>query len=273
MRAVLRWLAIGAGIVLMVAAGVGWATYRKLSGNIRTDRAAERVLSRDAAQRPRDLVPHARNILVIGGGQGDRQGAVDPSGMAVLLHLSADRHRAAAVGVPGGLRLDAARCGAAPASLTACAIRAFERLSGIRVDHHLVVDHAGFQRIASAVGGAGAGSPSASGPGAGPQGGDGGALLRALAAEARAGGGTLAHPTRLYGLLNGATSSITADPGLSSLPALYALAGSLRALPPGGLVVRTVPLGGRGAPREPYAGRLFAALREDRPLTGVPETS
>ena len=68
MRAVLRWLAIGAGLVLVVTAGVGWATYRKVSGNIHTDRTAEHLLAQYAKQRPRALVPRARNILVMDSG-------------------------------------------------------------------------------------------------------------------------------------------------------------------------------------------------------------
>jgi LytR_cpsA_psr family len=290
MRAVLRWVATGVGLVLVVAAGLGLATYRRFSGNIRTDSAAEQTLARYAHQRPRPLVPEARNILVLGADprRADPRGAVlartgsvspvppvspgarsDPRA-AVLLHLSADRGRAAALGVPGGLMVHAPSCrrtggGASPAAYepfgaafrdggAACAIRAFEQLSGVRVDHHLVVDVDGFEKIAGA---------------AGARTGDHrGELLRALVRET--GGGTLAHPARLYGLLETATSSITADPGLSSLPALYALAGRLRALPSGGLALRTVPQApatrGPAGPREPDADQLFAAVRADRPL-------
>jgi hypothetical protein len=136
----------------------------------------------------------------------------------------------------------------------ACSIRAFEVLTGIRVDHHLVVDVDGYRRIAAAAGGRTRDRR--------------GELLRALAREARGGDGGLAHPARLYGFLDSATSGLHADPGLSSLPALYELAGSLRALPPDGLVFRTVPAGSRGEVREPAAGGLFAAVRADRPLGG-----
>jgi hypothetical protein len=249
MRAVLRWAAIGAGLVLVAATAFGWAAYRKFSGNIRTDRASVRLLDQDARERPRALVPGARNILVIGGGEGRGLGA------ALLLHLSPDRRRATAVAVPRDLVVRVPDCprpggGAGPAAYedfsaayraggAACSILAFERLSGIRVDHHLVVDRRGR--------------------------GHGGGLLRALAHGARGG---LAHPVRLYGMLDSATSSLTADPGLSSLPALYELAGALRALPPGALVFRRVPtardFAGREVPREPEAGRLFAAVRADR---------
>jgi hypothetical protein len=303
MRAVLRWVAIGAGLVLVVATALGWAAYRKFSGNIRTDRAAARLLAQDAPQRPRALVPGARNVLVIGGG------GVRGADAAVLLHLSAGRRRAIAVAVPRDLVVRVPDCrrpggGTSPAAHArfsaayrrggaACAIRAFELLSGIRVDHHLVLDGPGLRRLAAAVGAGGAGAGTRYGTGTGtrhgtgtgtrnPAGdqvgaqagtgspgtggrGNGGGLLRTLA---RGAGGGLTHPARLYGILDSATSSITADPGLSSLAALYELAGSLRALPPGALVFRTVPAAadrsGREVPREPEAERLFAAVRADR---------
>lgn len=275
MRAVLRWLAIGAGLVLVVAVGLGWAAYRKFSANIRTDRTSVRLLARDAVHRPRALVPRARNVLVL-----SAAGARSPWGPrsaegAVLLHLSAGRDRATALAVPRDLMVRAPDCsrpdgGTSPAAYepfsaayatggAACSIRAFEALTGIRVDHHLVVDRRGFQRIAAAVAGPGPDRPDRRGE-----------LLRALAREARgAGGPGLAHPARLYGILDKATSSITADPGLSSLPALYELAGALRSLPADGLVFRTVPAAadrsGAAVPREPDADRLFAAVRADRP--------
>ncbi|MEC3995903.1 LCP family protein [Actinacidiphila sp. DG2A-62] len=228
-------------------------------------------------------------------------GAGSDADAAVLLHLSAGRGRAVVLGVPAALRVRAPEhCGATGAyerfgdafrrGGAACAIRAFEGFGGVRVDHHLVVDLRGYRRIAAAVGGGDASDGSAAGGGrsdgspgstAGGDGSDGSAaggggshgrdgdrrgdLLRALAREARGGDGGLAHPARLYGFLDTATSSITADPGLSSLAALYQLAGELRALPPDGIAFRTVPLGAGGAPRVPDADLLLDAVRTDRP--------
>ncbi|MEW2522953.1 hypothetical protein [Actinacidiphila alni] len=282
MRAVLRWVAIGAGVVLVVTGGLGWASYRKFSGNIRTDRVAEQVLARYEKDRPRALVPRARNILVLGSGgassNGSRHQDGPPGGgysasgeaapdeaAAVLLHLSADRRRAAAVAVPGAMKLAVPACprpggGTSPAAYepfrlafrgggAACAILAFERFSGIRVDHHLVVDSAGFDRVEAM-----SGSEATAGRRRR-------ALLRTLAGRAR-GGGTLRHPARFFGLVDTATSSLTADPGLGSLPALYELAGSLRRVPDGALAFRTLPAGAAARP-------LLAALRSDRPVQPV----
>jgi hypothetical protein len=311
MRVVLRWTAIGAGLLLVLTAGLCLASYRKFSANITTDTAAEEVLAAYAARRPPSLVPQARNILVLGadglgadglgadGPGADGPGVAGPVAVlprtggaaggsagagedaAVLLHLSADRTRAAAVGVPRGRRVGVPGCrrpgggtvravyepfeAAFRSGGAACSIRAFEQLSGVRVDHHLVVDVARFGRIADAVGGAGAAGGDARGD-----------LLRALAGAARGGRASLAHPARLFGLLDTATSAVTADPGLSSLPALYGLAGALRNLAPGAVTLVTLPAVPSGGPvqgpargnvlRRPAADRLFAALRADRPL-------
>jgi hypothetical protein len=309
---VLRWVAMGAGLVLVVAAGLGLAAYRKFSANIRTDTAAERVLAQYAGERPPVLAPGAQNVLVLEAVPGTENGT-GATAAAVLLHLSAGRHRAAALGVPRDLMVAAPSCvrpdgGTSPAAYepfgeafrgggAACSIRVFERLSGIRVDHHLVVDAAGFAKIAATVGSHADRdrtdrdrsdqdrSDQDRTDGSRTDGSltDGdptdrsrtldreGELPRALLHAAR-GGGTLTHPARLYGLLDTATSAITADPGLSSLPALYELAGSLRALES-----RTVPAVAREAskaparapgrrPRQPQAEQLFAAVRADRPL-------
>lgn len=305
MRAVLRWTAIGAGLLLVLTAGLCLASYRKFSANITTDSAAEKVLAEYAAQRPPALVPQASNILVLGAdGAGHSPGDTeDPPAAgqdaAVLLHLSADRRRAAAVGVPRDLQVSVPGCrrpggGSAPAAYepfgaafrsggAACSIRAFEQLSGVRVDHHLVVDVARFGRLAHAVDGGTEGGAEGGGgtrAAADPRGG----LLQALAGSAgaaRSGRGSLAHPARLFGLLDTATSGITADPGLSSLPALYGLAGTLRGLPAGGVTLVTLPVAPAGKAaqgaargnvlRHPAADRLFAALRADRPFTQDPE--
>jgi LCP family protein required for cell wall assembly len=296
MRAVLRWVAIGAGLVIVVTAGLCLAGYRKFSANITTDSAAEKVLAEYAAQRPLPVVPQARNILVMTADRADGDAAGRTGGgtaaaapgaeAAVLLHLSADRKRAAAVGVPRDLRVNVPGCrrpggGTSRAAYepfgeafrgggAACSIRAFEQLTGVRVDHHLVVDVPRFAAMATAVGGGTRQSrrDPRGDPGQDPR----RDLLRALAGAARGGRGSLAHPAQLFGLLDTATSAITADPGLSSLPALYELAGTLRGLPADRVVLVTLPtVTDAGCSlREPAADRLFAALRADRPLAQEP---
>jgi hypothetical protein len=92
-------------------------------------------------------------------------------------------------------------------------------------------------------------------------------------------GGVLLNPAKLYPVLNAATRSLSADPGLNSLTRLYDLVSGLQDIPTSRVTFLTVP-------REPYpydpnrdqlsqpdASRLFAALRADQPVTVRPEAT
>jgi hypothetical protein len=102
------------------------------------------------------------------------------------------------------------------------------------------------------------------------------AFLGSLVKKVR-GNGVLLNPVKLYPLLDAATKSLTADPGLNSLTKLYDLAQILQKIPNGQIRFLT-------APREPYsadhnrdqlqqpgADTLFAALRADRPVSVSPD--
>ena len=89
------------------------------------------------------------------------------SDTTILLHLSADRKRAYGVSIPRDSMVDRPACdhGAIPAQDyaqwnaayaiggPACTIQQFEQLTGIRIDHYLVVDFAGFKDMVDAVDG------------------------------------------------------------------------------------------------------------------------
>ncbi|MGA5701545.1 LCP family protein [Peterkaempfera bronchialis] len=327
-----RLLAAGAGtLALLLAAGGGtaWWAYHRLDGNIHTDAATGRILQQEESARPqRNPDPktyNAENILLIG--SDDRSGSNAQYGPAggqrsdttILLHLSADRQRAVAVSIPRDAMVQVPACERADGSHTrpqlvqfnwafefggaACTIRTVEDLTGIRVDHHLIVDFSGFKKMVDAVGGVDvcldqdvhdkdARLDLTAGPHrlSGEQAlgfvrvretlGDGsdterigrqqeflGSLVKKVQSD-----GVLLNPAKLWPLLDSATSAITADPGLSSLSDLYGLAESLRSMPTENVAFLT-------APREPYpadhnrdqlvqpqAGLLFKALEEDRPV-------
>ncbi|MGP3966539.1 LCP family protein [Streptomyces sp. 6N223] len=188
----------------------------------------------------------------------------------------------------------------------ACTIRAFERFADVRVDHHLVIGFEDFADAVDALGGIEVVLPRAEhDPNVGhhqPAGRqllDGEEALAYVRARVYVGDGSdlnrvarqqeflrllygkvtdesvVTSPTRLYPVLDALTSSVTADPGLDSLGSLYALASDVRAVPGKGLSFHTVPT--RPHPDRPNrllldrpaADRLFAALREDRPLEGA----
>ncbi|WP_354640852.1 LCP family protein [Kitasatospora camelliae] len=315
-------VACGALALVLLAGGLtAWLAYRRLDGNIGTDAATGRLLDL-ATDRPLSN-GLAVNILLIG--SDDRSGANEEYGSAggqrsdttILLHLSADRRYATAVsvprdvmvGVPACDRPDGTRSRAAFTQFNqafelggpACTIRTLERLSGLRIDHHLILDFTGFKRMVDAVGGvevcvaqpihdrkAQLDLPAGRQVLHGEQAlgyvrareslGDGSdtqrmgrqqqflaSLIRKVQSQ-----GVLLNPVRIWPLLDAATSAITADPGLSRLSALYDLTQQLRSMPPQNVTFLT-------APRRPYrlnrnrdefvqpqTDQLFAALREDR---------
>lgn len=87
----------------------------------------------------------------------------------ILLHVAADRRSATAVSLPRDLMVEIPSCPTADGSRTearfaqfnwafqfggaACLIRTVEKMTGIRIYHHGVVDFEGFKKVVDAVGG------------------------------------------------------------------------------------------------------------------------
>ncbi|WP_338897911.1 LCP family protein [Streptomyces sp. TG1A-60] len=322
-----RWVAGGAVLAVVGAVAVGWAAYRKLNGNITSDTTAADELARFDEERPTALVRGAQNILVIGSdsrsghqnGQYGRNTGTERSDTTILLHLAANRRSATAVSLPRDLMVNVPSCRRADGSRTepvfamfnyafqnggsACTIRTVERMTDIRIDHHVVVDFRGFKEMVDAVDGVEvclaapirdkqarlrlpAGKVELNGEQAlgyvraRKSLGDGSdtermdrqqRFLAALAAKVR-GNGVLLNPVKLYPVLDAATSSLTTDPGLASLRGLYDLVRGLRTIPMEKVQFLTVPRksyaydANRDELIEPAARRLFARLRSDAPV-------
>ncbi|MQS12513.1 LytR family transcriptional regulator [Streptomyces kaniharaensis] len=333
-----RWLMITAGVVafLLVAAGaLLWIAYRKLDGNIRTDTTTDRLLARLEAERPSRTAgaKGAENILLIG--SDDRSGANATYGgeagnqrsdTTILLHLAADRKHATAVSVPRDVMVTVPACEKPDGTRSksglmqfnwafeiggpACSIRTVEQLSGIRIDHYVILDFSGFKTVVDAIGGvevcvpqpihdkdARLDLPAGRQTLHGEQAlgyvrareslGDGSdtqrmgrqqqflaALIRKVQSQ-----GVLLNPTKLWPVLDAATSSIRADSGLSSLGALYDLTQDLRGIPSSDVVFLTAP---RRAYRydsdrdefvQPQTTQLFTALRDDQRIAVRPPGS
>nr|WP_228991070.1 LCP family protein [Streptomyces sp. DH8] len=327
----LRWTALAASFLVLVAAGVGWWIYKKLDGNITTDTSAAAELKAYEKERPTPVVMDARNILLIGSDSragenseyGRDDGGSQRSDTTILLHLAADRKSATAVSLPRDLMVEVPGCrtvddkksrerfaqfnSAFETGGTACTIRTVERMTGIRVDHHMVVDFNGFKEMVDAVDGVEiclkkpiddkdahlelpAGRQTLNGEEAlgyvraRKSLGNGsdtermerqqqflGALVNKMQSN-----GVLLNPTRLYPVLDAATKSLTTDPGLDSLRDLYDLVRGMRDVPTDQVRFLTVPRQpyrqdpNRDELVEPDAGELFRQLREDRPVAVVP---
>ncbi|MFC7309956.1 LCP family protein [Streptomyces monticola] len=328
----LRWVALGAAVVVLAAAGIGWSLYKKLEGNITEDTGTAAELERYEKERPMPAVHDAQNILLIGSdtraGDGNRPYGQDVgtqrSDTTILLHLSADRQSATAVSLPRDLMVDIPSCRKADGSRTqeqfaqfnwafefggpACTIRTVEKLTQIRVDHHMIVDFNGFKKMVDAVDGvdvclkepvddidAKLKLP------AGRQKLDGEQALGYVRARKTLGNGSdtdrmdrqqqflaalvnkvqsngvLLNPTRLYPVLDAATSSLTTDPAIAGLTDLYELVRSMRNIPTEQVQFLTVPRqsytydANRDELVQPDAGRLFDRLRNDSPVQVTPQ--
>ncbi|MFI5642775.1 LCP family protein [Streptomyces goshikiensis] len=330
-RRVLRRLALAMVLLVLVGAGAAWWVYQKLDGNITEDTSAAAELRRFERERPTHLVDGSQNILLIGSdsrsGAENRKYGRDRGGersdTTILLHLPADRKSATAVSIPRDLMADIPSCLQPDGSRTAarfaqfnwafqwggaaCTIRTVEKLSGIRIDHHMVVDFGGFKKMVDAIGGvevclkqpvndaeAKLRLP------AGRQNLQGEKALGFVRARYSLGNGSdtermarqqqflgslvnkvqsngvLLNPGRLYPLLDAATSSVTTDPQLASLRGLYELVRGVRDIPTEQIRFLTVPRRpyvanpNRDQLLEPDAALLFQQLRGDMPVTVTP---
>ncbi|WP_188307865.1 LCP family protein [Streptomyces sp. CBMA123] len=333
-----RWLMITAGAVafLLVATGaLLWIAYRKLDGNIRTDAATDQLLAKLEGERPSRTAgaKGAENILLIG--SDDRSGANSSYGGAagtqrsdttILVHLAADRKHVTAVSVPRDVMVTVPSCEKPDGSRSkpgtmqfnwafelggpACSIRAVEQLTGIRIDHYVILDFSGFKTMVDAIGGvevcvpqpihdkdARLDLPAGRQVLHGEQAlgyvrareslGDGSdtqrmgrqqqflaSLIRKVQSQ-----GVLLNPGKLWPVLDAATSSVKADGGLSSLGALYDLTQDLRGIPSPDVVFLTAPRrpyrydSDRDEFVQPQTAQLFDALRNDRPVAVRPPGS
>jgi LCP family protein required for cell wall assembly len=335
----MRWAALGLSLVLLAAAGAGWWFYRKLDANITTDTTAATELRMYEKERPTPAVTGAQNILLLGSdtragegnskyGRDENGGGSQRSDTTILLHIAADRKSATAMSIPRDLVVTIPSCGkgdggdgdgdrtkervaqfnwAFQFGGAACTIRTVEKFTGIRIDHHMVIDFRGFKDMVNAVDGvevcltepiddkdARLKLP------AGPQTLHGEEALGFVRARKTLGNGSdtarmerqqqflgalvkkvqsngvLLNPTRLYPVLEAATKSITTDPGLDSLRDLYDLTRSIRSIPTEKVQFLTVPRQPHSADPnrdelvQPEAGQLFESLREDEPVTVEP---
>lgn len=323
----LRWTALGVAVAVLVAAGVGWWFYRKLDNNITTDTTAADELLRYEKERPTHAAGSAQNILLIGSdtraGAGNTKYGQDKgtqrSDTVILLHISAGRSSVTAVSIPRDLMVQLPSCRKPDGTRTreqfaqfnwsyefggtACTIRTVERMTTIRIDHHMVIDFRGFKKMVDAVDGVRiclkepiddddahlklpAGQHTLNGEQAlgyvraRKSLGNGSdtermdrqqQFLGALVSKVQS-NGVLLNPARLYPVLDAATRSITTDPGLDSLRDLYDLARTMRSVPTEKVQFLTVPRrpytynANRDELVQPAASQLFKRLREDKPV-------
>ncbi|MFC9125935.1 LCP family protein [Streptomyces sp. NPDC057099] len=320
-------------LLVLAAGGAGWL-YLKLDGDISTFDSGG-----FSDNRPEANSSKGENILVIGSdsrtggnsalGGGDKHD-VGRSDTAFLLHVYADHRHALAVSIPRDTLVTVPSCKLPDGNWTkarpdtmfnaaysvgrtaegnpACTQNTVEQLTGLRVDHTVVVDFKGFARLTEVVGGVRVClpkdvyendlDPHLTAPGKllfhqGEQSvsgqraldyvrirhgiGDGSdigrikrqqAFVASLLKEVKSKGLT---PTRLLPLADAATESLTVDPGLGSADKLISFAMSLKDIDLHNTKFITLPWryeGSRVAIVRPDADALWAALKADRTIDG-----
>ncbi|WP_327666048.1 MULTISPECIES: LCP family protein [unclassified Streptomyces] len=326
-------LAIALAFLVLITAGAGWL-YLKLNGNIDTfgaDGVSENRPDADASK--------GENVLVVGtdartGGNSDLGGGdkndIGRSDTAFLLHVYADHQHAVGISIPRDTLVTIPPCklpdgtwsktrtdvmfnaaystGETARGNPACTQNTVEELTGLRVDHTVVVDFKGFSKLTEVVGGVKVCLPNDVyqkdlNPNRSTQGklvfkkgeqtvagqpaldyvrirhgiGDGSdigrikrqqAFVSSLITKIKDDGFT---PTKLLPLADAATKSMTVDPGLDSADKLLKFAMSLKSVDLHNTKFVTIPWkyeGSRVAVVQPDADALWAALKEDRTLNG-----
>ncbi|QNP69529.1 LCP family protein [Streptomyces roseirectus] len=324
-------LALALSLLVLLGAGAGWL-YLKLDGDITTFDAGGL-----SEQRPADTA--GENVLVIGSdartdgnaafGGGDKND-IGRSDTTFLLHVYADHQHALAVSIPRDTLVTIPPCklpdgtwsaeqrntmfnaafsmGQTDKGNPACTQNTVEKLTGMRIDHTVVVDFKGFAALTDVVGGVDVCLPNDIyqkdlSPGRATRGdllfkqgeqkvsgqkaldyvrirhgiGDGSdigrikrqqAFVASLLKQIKEKG---LSPTNLLPLAEAATKSLTVDPGLGSADKLISFAMSLKDVDLHNTKFVTVPWryeGARVAIVEPDASALWSALREDRTIDG-----
>ncbi|GGT27115.1 LCP family protein [Streptomyces chromofuscus] len=317
-----------AAVLALGGAGAGWI-YWQLDDNIHSvdinsalgdDRPAKPTPSATASAPPSE----ALNILVLGSdsrsgaenqalGGGESTGA--RSDTAMVVHLDAGRTAATVVSIPRDTLVTRPSCPLESEGRSAeaqgvmfnsaysvggpvCAVKTVESMTGVRMDHYVEIDFAGFARLVDALGGVTVTTeediddedshltlPAGTHHLDGEQAlglartrhgiGDGSdlgriglqqQLVKAIL-ERIASTSLLSDPTRLYEVADAVTGSLTTDTGLDSLTELVGLGESLRDLPADAVETVTMPVvtapsdPNRVVADEPEAGALWERLR------------
>jgi LCP family protein required for cell wall assembly len=324
-------ITLGVLLILLLAAGgtVYWL-YSQLDGNIKgVD--INKALGED---RPEKLPTSGQNLLVLGsdsragaenkelGGGGSVGGA--RSDTAMVVHIPEGRSKAVAISIPRDTLVTRPECTKADGTKVpsaerkmfnsvysqvgpACVVKTVEKMSGVRIDHYLEINFAGFKGLVDAIGGVTVDVPqdihdTATGLDvkAGPQKLDGTESLAYVRTRHGIGDGSdlgriglqqqfmfallsevkkqdlLGSPTSAYKIANSATKSLTTDEGLASLTSLTEFARSMNGVDPATMETIMLPVNydkidpNRVISAQPQADTLWKAIRTD---SAIPESA
>ncbi len=320
---------VAALVVLGMVTGLSVVfVYRHLNGNLHAIDLTPQLGSDRPDKKSVEGPKEPLNILVMGSDARDCNGCNidnltgmgERSDTTILLHLSADRTRAYGISIPRDSMVDRPTCKtedgqdipggthvmwneAFSVGGPACTMRQFEQLSGVRLDHFVVVNFEGFKDMVDAIGGVevcipedivdpahGINLPAGTRKLEGMQalnyvreryvvgnGSDIGRMKRQQAfiasmAHQVVSAGTLANPIKVVGFLEAATKSLTLDEEIGSLKKLGQLGYEFRDIGLDKIQFLTIP--NTVDPEDPNhlvwtpaAKRVWRKIINDEPLT------
>ncbi|GAA2279529.1 LCP family protein [Streptomyces atrovirens] len=314
--------------VLLAAGGTGYWLYSDLNGNI-DGVDLDKALGDD---RPEKLPTSGQNLLILGSdsraganaelGTGKVSGA--RSDTALVVHIPEGRRQAVAVSIPRDTLVTRPECAKEDGSTfpeaervmfnsvystagPACVVKTVEKMSGVRMDHYMEIDFAGFKGLVDAIGGVtvtidepikdtssgldlSAGTHKLDGTdslafvrtrhGVG----DGSDLGRiglqqqfmiALLSEVKR-QDLFGSPTKTYKIADTLTSALTTDSELASLTSLADFARSMNGVDPASMETIMLPVAydkidpNRVVAAHPQVDQLWEAIRSD---TEIPESA
>ncbi|RAJ79399.1 MULTISPECIES: LCP family protein [unclassified Streptomyces] len=334
---ILRWTAGTLAVLVLATAGAGYLWYRHLNSNIKTDKLnigehkAAKPTPNAAGQTPLNILligsdsRNSKENLKLGGSKAS-VGAAPLADVQMLLHLSADRTNMSVVSMPRDTLARLPKCtdpedgkvyeATATRQMVntslgrggpGCTVATWEEMTGIHIDHFMMVDFSGVVSMADAVGGvpvcvsANVYSRNSRGEGSGlklKEGTtsvkgeqalawlrtrhgfeDGSDIARAKAQhmymssmvrELRK-NATFSHPNALRTLAEKATKALHVDDGLDTVKKLYDLSNELKKPDPSRITMTTMPfvyVGARVAPKEHDADALWRLIKDDVSLDG-----
>ncbi|MEU4107956.1 MULTISPECIES: LCP family protein [unclassified Streptomyces] len=316
-----RKILVALAVVLVAAGGAGYWMYDSLDSNIKgVD--LDRAIGDD---RPEKLPTSGQNLLVLGSDSRSGANAALHTGRvsgarsdtALVIHIPEGRKKAVAISIPRDTLVTRPECTSRSGKQLpsagrvmfnsvysvagpACVVKTVEQMSGVRLDHFVEIDFAGFQGLVDAMGGvpvtvdrdihdssSGLDLKAGTTRLTGEQAlqfvrtrhgiGDGSDLGRiglqqkfliSLLSEIKK-QDLLGSPTKAYTVADKLTASLTADSGLDSLTKLAEFSRSMNGLDPATMETIMLPVRydpqdpNRVVAAQPQAGELWKALRTD----------
>ncbi|WP_329583409.1 LCP family protein [Kitasatospora sp. NBC_01250] len=322
---VLRAVALTVAGLLLAGAGVAGYAYWKWNSNIRS----VDIDSQLGSARPSAPGNGSFNVLVLGsdsrsGANGALAGGATDgtarSDTAMVVHVDQSHSAATVVSIPRDTLVNRPACtapsgAAVPAAAgamynsafevggAACAVKTTEQLTGLRMNHYVEIDFAGFAAFVNAIGGATVTTTvdihdqdSGLNLKAGTTHLDGDQALAFVRTRHGVGDGSdlgrielqkqmvksiisqvdsiglLTNPVKLYSVGDTLTKAITTDSQLASVSALTGLGEELKGIGTDHLTMVTLPVvtapsdPNRVVAQQPQAGQVWSALRADQPV-------